>query len=151
MLAQEVPMMTSPAPSATSRALRTANDWWCIRGFILGTYPITPVEFIWKNRGWGGWRFHQERPIRVRRLREVIRIWEADGRIVGAAHPEGHGNVWGKTWQTAGSYVAVDGRGRDRPATATPTRANTAPMMIGMVSTSPSRTTPATTPTTGAR
>ncbi len=47
-------MMTSPAPSATSRALRTANDWWCIRGFILGTYPITPVEFIWENRGWGG-------------------------------------------------------------------------------------------------
>ena len=86
-------MMTPPSPSTTSRALRNDNDWWRIRDFILDTYPITPVGFIWENRRWEGLRFHQERPVPVRRLRELVRIWESDGRIVGAAHPEGQGDV----------------------------------------------------------
>ncbi len=79
--------------NTTSRALRTDDDWWRIRDFILDTYPITPTGFVWENRRWEGWRFHRERPVPVRRLREVIRIWESSGRIVGAAHPEGRGDV----------------------------------------------------------
>jgi mycothiol synthase len=85
--------MTWPTPTATSRALRSDDDWWRIRDFIVGTYPITPTGFNWENRRWEGWRFHRERPVPVRRLREVIRIWEADGLIVGAAHPEGRGDA----------------------------------------------------------
>lgn len=85
--------MTPTLSSTTSRALRNYDDWWRIREFILDTYPITPTGFIWENRRWEGWRFHQERPVPVRRLREVIRIWESNGRIVGAAHPEGNGDV----------------------------------------------------------
>lgn len=81
------------SPDTTSRALRTDDDWWRIRDFILETYAITPIGFIWENRRWDGWRFHRERPVPVRRLREVIRIWESGGRIVGAAHPEGRGDV----------------------------------------------------------
>ena len=50
-------MMTPPTPGTTSRALRTDNDWWRIRDFILDTYPITPVGFIWENRRWEGWRW----------------------------------------------------------------------------------------------
>lgn len=80
-------------PSTTSRALRTDDDWWRIRDFILETYAITPTGFIWENRRWEGWRFHRERQVPVRRLREVIRIWESSNRIVGAAHPEGRGDV----------------------------------------------------------
>lgn len=85
--------MTPPTPDATSRALRTDDDWWRIRDFILDTYPITPPGFVWENRRWEGWRFHQERPVPVRRLREVIRLWESGDRIVGVAHPEEQGNA----------------------------------------------------------
>ncbi|MEA2010361.1 MAG: hypothetical protein U9N78_06630, partial [Actinomycetota bacterium] len=60
-------------PSTTARALRTDDDWWRIREFILDMYPITPNGFVWENRRWEGWRFHRERPVPVRRLREVIR------------------------------------------------------------------------------
>ena len=80
-------------PTTTSRALRTDDDWWRIRDFILDTYPITPPGFVWENRRWEGLRFHRERPVPVRRLREVIRIWESSGQIVGAAHPEDRGEV----------------------------------------------------------
>ena len=80
-------------PFTTSRALRTDDDWWRIRDFILDTYPITPTGFIWENRRWEGWRFHRERPVPVRRLREVTRIWESSSKIVGVAHPEGRGEV----------------------------------------------------------
>lgn len=80
-------------PSTTARALRTDDDWWRIREFILDMYPITPTGFVWENRRWEGWRFHRERPVPVRRLREVIRIWESSDRIVGVAHPEGRGDV----------------------------------------------------------
>ena len=81
------------APSITSRALRTDDDWWRIRDFVSSAYPITPTGFVWDIRRWDGWRFHRERPVPVRRLREVIRIWESSGRIVGAAHPEARGDV----------------------------------------------------------
>jgi len=77
----------------TSRALRTEDDWWRIRDFILDAYPITPTGFVWENRRWEGWRFHRERPVPVRVLSQVIRIWESGGRIVGAAHPEGRGDA----------------------------------------------------------
>lgn len=77
----------------TSRALRTEDDWWRIRDFILDAYPITPTGFAWENRRWEGWRFHRERPVPVRVLSQVIRIWESGGHIVGAAHPEGRGDA----------------------------------------------------------
>ena len=80
-------------PRTTSRALRSDEDWWRIRDFILETCQITPVGFVWENRRWEGLRFHRERPVPVRRLREVVRIWESSGRIVGAAHPEDRGEV----------------------------------------------------------
>jgi mycothiol synthase len=80
-------------PITSSRALRTDDDWWRIRDFVLDTYSKTPVGFVWENRRWEGWRFHRERPVPVRRLREIIRIWESSGWIVGAAHPEGRGDV----------------------------------------------------------
>lgn len=80
-------------PSTTSRALRTDDDWWRVRDFILDTYRITPVGFLWENRRWEGWRYHREQPVPVHRLHTVIRIWESSGRIVGAAHPEDRGEV----------------------------------------------------------
>jgi mycothiol synthase len=80
-------------PLTTSRALRTDDDWWRIRDFILDTCQITPIGFVWENRRWEGWRFHQERPVPVRRLREVIRIWESSGRIVGVVNPENRGSA----------------------------------------------------------
>ena len=75
------------APSITSRALRTDDDWWRIRDFVSSAYPITPTGFVWDIRRWDGWRFHRERPVPVRRLREVIRIWESSGRIVTVRKP----------------------------------------------------------------
>ncbi|MFV9672900.1 MAG: GNAT family N-acetyltransferase [Acidimicrobiia bacterium] len=80
-------------PSTTSRAFRVDDDWWRIRDFILDTYRITPVGFLWENRRWEGWRYHREQPVPVRRLHEVIRIWESSGRIVGVANPEGRGEI----------------------------------------------------------
>ena len=62
------------------------------------------------------------------------------------------GNERRRTWPLPVRYaVAARGGRRARPATATPTSANTAPTMMGTVNTSPSNTTPATTPITGAR
>jgi hypothetical protein len=86
-------MVVWPAARTSSRALRTDDDWWRIREFIMNTYPITPVGFVWENRRWEGWRFHRERPVPVRRFRELVRIWESGGRIVGAVHPEDRGDV----------------------------------------------------------
>ncbi|MEN8234583.1 MAG: GNAT family N-acetyltransferase [Actinomycetota bacterium] len=86
-------MTARTRPRTTSRALRTEADWWRVHAFIIETYPITPTGQNWEHRRWEGYRFHEERPIPIRRFREIVRIWESDGRIVGVANPEDGGDV----------------------------------------------------------
>lgn len=86
-------MPESRTPRITARALRTEDDWWRVRDFIIATHPLTPTGQNWEHRRWDGHRFHGERPLPMRRFKETVRIWEAAGRIVGVVNPEGGGDV----------------------------------------------------------
>ena len=77
-----------------SRSYRDENDFWAIRELLLSTYPITPTGFNWEVRRWDGWMFHRERPFTIKRLAELVHIWETkSGRVIGAVHPEGSGDA----------------------------------------------------------
>ncbi|MEN8113493.1 MAG: GNAT family N-acetyltransferase [Actinomycetota bacterium] len=80
-------------PRTTSRTLRSEADWWRVRDFIIETYPVIPTGQNWEHRRWEGYRFHRDRPISIRRFREIVRIWESSGRIVGVVNPENGGDL----------------------------------------------------------
>jgi GNAT superfamily N-acetyltransferase len=84
----------STAERITSRPVQTDDDWWRVRHLLIDTYPITPVDFNWEIRRWDGWRNHRADDSEYQQRREKIRLWETDGgRLVGAAHPEGSGDL----------------------------------------------------------
>lgn len=83
-----------PLPPVTSRPLRDEQDIRRVRELLLHTCPITPVDWNWEIRRWDGWRYHNADPAWNPRWEETVRLWETvDGRLVGAAHPEGAGNA----------------------------------------------------------
>jgi mycothiol synthase len=74
----------------SARAYDHEQDWWRIRNLLVDTYPITPPGFNWEVRHWDGQRFHQGDLTPDAHWADWIRVWEtSDGRLVGAAHPEG--------------------------------------------------------------
>ncbi len=77
-----------------SRSFREDEDFWRVRDLLIKTYPITPTGFNWELRRWDGWRYYKSDPSWNRDWEKSVRIWEtADGTLVGAAHPEGTGDV----------------------------------------------------------
>ena len=84
----------SPVSQRThDRPYRGDDDFWRVRGLLLETYPITPVDFNWEIRRWDGQRFYRERwdPAGDGR----IHLWEVEGgRLVGAVHPEDGGDAF---------------------------------------------------------
>ena len=77
------------------RPYRGDDDFWRVRGLLLETYPITPVDFNWEIRRWDGQRFHREHQDPDPAADRRIHLWEDDnGRLVGAVHPEDAGDAF---------------------------------------------------------
>ncbi|GAA2154139.1 acetyltransferase (GNAT) family protein [Humibacillus xanthopallidus] len=77
------------------RSYRGDDDFWLVRGLLLDTYPITPVDFNWEIRRWDGQRFYREHQDPDPDAAARIHLWEGDGgRLVGAVHEEDAGNAF---------------------------------------------------------
>ncbi len=72
-----------------ARPYRDDEDFWRVRNLLLETYSITPPDFNWDVRRWDGSRFHHKEPVWEPYWEGRVGLWEtADGRLVGAVHPE---------------------------------------------------------------
>lgn len=86
--------MTTATSTITARPYRFEDDFERVRNLLIETYPITGLGFNWEIRRWDGSHFHDADPATRARWRGLAHVWEtADGRIVGAAHPEGTGDA----------------------------------------------------------
>jgi mycothiol synthase len=84
----------TPAPIA-ARPFREEADFWRIRALLVETHSLTPPGLNWEVRRWDGQRFHREPAEQLQGWEERVRLWEtADGRLVGAVHPEGRGDAY---------------------------------------------------------
>jgi mycothiol synthase len=99
------------APAAIiRRPYRFEADFWRVRALLVETYPITGLGFNWEIRRWDGRHFHNADLSMdafggaivgnisdipgSQAWRDRCAVWEtADGRIVGAAHPESEGEA----------------------------------------------------------
>lgn len=80
--------------SIYSRPFAGDDDFWRVRNLLVETYPITPLAFNWDIRRWEGQRFYEAETSQPTRMLGRVQLWEsADGRLVGAVNPEGHGNA----------------------------------------------------------
>ena len=81
-------------PAIVSRAFQSDEDFLKVRNLLVETYPITPVDFNWDIRRWDSWRFYNKDMVFKPAWTEQVRLWETeDGRLVGTAHADGHGNA----------------------------------------------------------
>jgi predicted N-acetyltransferase YhbS len=81
------------APQVRARGIEGESDFYIVRNLLIETYPITPPGFNWDIRRWDGSFFYSEKPGWDRRWRGEVRLWEtAEGRLVGAAHPDSGGD-----------------------------------------------------------
>ncbi len=82
------------AQRLVSRTAEGIEDFWRVRDLLLETFPITPPDFNWDIRRWDGSFFHHEEPGWHPGWNRQVRLWETeDGRLVGAAHPDGGGDA----------------------------------------------------------
>ena len=66
------------------------EDWWRVRRLLVGSHAAAPPSWNWGIRRWDGARFHNEVPRLAEGFAGRSAVWEtADGRLVGAVHPEG--------------------------------------------------------------
>lgn len=77
----------------TTRPYRGDEDFWRVRQLLVDTYPITPTGFNWEVRRWDGTRFHAPDPHHNPFAGGRCQLWEADGQLVAAAHPDGPDDV----------------------------------------------------------
>jgi mycothiol synthase len=81
-------------PLIVSRAFQSDEDFLKVRNLLIETYPIIPVDFNWDIRRWDGWRFYNKDITFKHAWTEQVHLWETpDGRLVGAAHPDGPGSA----------------------------------------------------------
>jgi predicted N-acetyltransferase YhbS len=73
------------------RHFNSDADWWAIRALLVRTHANTAPNWNWDIRRWDGRR--RDDPDRLQLLCERIGLWERDGSLVGAVHPEGPGDV----------------------------------------------------------
>jgi mycothiol synthase len=80
---------------ADLRPYRDERDWWAIRSLLVESYARSAPGWNWDIRHWDGWRFHSEVPRTDAEMADLIGLCEsADGKVVGAVHPEGTGDAW---------------------------------------------------------
>lgn len=89
--------MTAEQPCAervTFRLCTDEEDWWAVRRLLIQTYEAAPPYWNWEMRRWDGQRFHSETTELSAAQLAQIGLWEAaDGRLVGAVHPDGPGDA----------------------------------------------------------
>jgi mycothiol synthase len=82
-----------PGEEVTGRPMRE-HDWPRVRELLIDVLPRSAPGFVWEVRRWDGWRWYEVEPAWDPRRETTAHVWEAaDGRLVGAAFPEGHGDV----------------------------------------------------------
>lgn len=87
-------MKLQKLPFISSRPYQHNEDFWRVRNLLIATYPITPTGFNWEIRRWDGWNTHRT-PDELSDLGNRVRLWETEAsELVGAAHPEGAGDVF---------------------------------------------------------
>ncbi len=77
----------------TARGFEGEEDFWRVRALIVATTPITPVGLNWEVRRWDGQRFHHPTGAMTPTFMARIQLWEDDGQLVGAVHPEDGGDA----------------------------------------------------------
>jgi GNAT superfamily N-acetyltransferase len=88
------PSAESQTTTIVHRPIQDERDFWHIRQLLQETYPITPLCFNWEVRRWDGRRFYTADPAWDASQAKIGRVWEmADGRLVGAVHPDGSGDA----------------------------------------------------------
>ena len=81
----------------TSRDYASDADFFLARQFIIDSYARFGWMYNWGQERWDIQRYTLRTPDELAHGRvwaEYIRFWEADGRIVGIAHPEEGGDLW---------------------------------------------------------
>jgi predicted N-acetyltransferase YhbS len=87
-------MIVETSHKIHSRPFEGEADFWRVRELLVETYPLTPLGFNWEIRRWDGQRFHRKDAAINPDWYEQVRLWEtSDGRLVGAAHPDGAGEM----------------------------------------------------------
>ena len=87
-------MKTTSEPCVKSCMLRNDYDIERVRDLIIETFPLTPPGFNWEVRRWDGKRYYSSTSELDPKLQKRVRLWEtSDGKLVGAAHPEGPDDV----------------------------------------------------------
>ncbi|MFC1475236.1 GNAT family N-acetyltransferase [Candidatus Zixiibacteriota bacterium] len=81
-------------PNIITRPFTGDDDFWRVRNLLIDTYPIAPTGFNWEVRRWDGWRFYNADSTWNPDWVKQVCLWETkNGMLVGAAHPEGIGDV----------------------------------------------------------
>lgn len=70
------------------------NDFRRVRQLLIDTFPITPTGLNWEVRRWDGQHFHNPDPGHNPYADGRCRLWEEEGRLIAAAHPEDGGDVY---------------------------------------------------------
>jgi len=77
------------------RPYRTEKDYWQIREFLRELSLLNDRhDYSWPLLRWDYWVWHVNMNIFHFDLPEVIRLWEADGQIVGMLNPDGRGEAF---------------------------------------------------------
>jgi len=86
--------LLSTQEAVTSRPIRD-EDFWRVRRLLIDTCRIVPPDWNWEIRRWDGSHHHRSPPGWDAHWDGRVRVWEtAEGRLVGAAHPEGEGDAF---------------------------------------------------------
>ncbi len=82
---------------AISRDYVAADDFSAVRQFLIDTYTAYGWMYNWGVERWDIQRYSIATESELAgdwRYERFTRLWEADGRIVGVAHPEAGGDIW---------------------------------------------------------
>jgi predicted N-acetyltransferase YhbS len=102
------------------RSCDSDSDVTAVRELLIRSGKVTTPGFVWEPRRWDGFRFYGHDPDLDPEWAGRVRLWEADGRVVGCLHPEDGGDAWIEVepgyrhlepsmLEWAEEYLAVDG------------------------------------------
>lgn len=79
----------------TMRNYQTEEDYWCIRQFLREVSLLNHRhDFAWSLLRWDYWRWHVNENIFQLELRDVITLWQLDGKIVAMLNPDNPGEAF---------------------------------------------------------
>lgn len=71
------------------RALDREADWWAVRRLLVDGWGLSRLGRGWDIRHWDGWRYHNDTPLPVARLAELVGLAvDVSGSCVAAVHSE---------------------------------------------------------------